>query len=93
MNIRTLQRGLQYCVGFRAVRQTYHVFESEGYFFVLSSRAVEGASLAPATSTWSTKAAVDYVHERVGGTARRDGEPGTRRSEPHQAHSQPGSWH
>ena len=36
MNIRTLQRGLQYCGRVEAVRQTYHVFESEGYFFVLS---------------------------------------------------------
>jgi len=67
MNIRTLQRGLQYCGRVRAVRQTYHVFESEGYFFVLSfalSRARRGSGYFNLVD----KAAVDYVHERVGGT-------------------------
>ena len=36
MNIRTLQRGLKYRGRVKAVRQTYHVFEAQGYFFVLS---------------------------------------------------------
>jgi len=67
MNIRTLQRGLQYCGRVKAVRQTYHVFESEGYFFVLSfalSRARRGSGYFNLVD----KAAVDYVHGRVGGT-------------------------
>ena len=32
MNIRSLQRGLKYRGRVKAVRQTYHVFEAEGYF-------------------------------------------------------------
>ncbi|MGH8305233.1 MAG: hypothetical protein ACRETG_06440, partial [Steroidobacteraceae bacterium] len=67
MNIRTLQRGLQYCGRVAAVRQTYHVFESAGYFFVLSfahSRARRGSGYFNLVD----KAAVDYVHGRVGGT-------------------------
>ncbi|TLZ27879.1 MAG: hypothetical protein E6K25_11670 [Gammaproteobacteria bacterium] len=49
------------------MRQTYHVFESEGYFFVLSfalSRARRGSGYFNLVD----KAAVDYVHGRVGGT-------------------------
>lgn len=67
MNIRTLQRGLQYCGRVQATRQTYHVFESQGYFFVLSfarARARRGSGYFNLVD----KAAVDYVHERVGGT-------------------------
>src|SRR5260370_38693445 len=67
MNIRTLQRGLQYCGRVRAVRQTYHVFESEGYFFVLSF-ALWRARRGSGYFNLVDKAAVDYVHERVGGT-------------------------
>jgi len=67
MNIRTLQRGLQYCGRVEAVRQTYHVFESEGYFFVLSF-ALSKARRGSGYFNLVDKAAVDYVHERVGGT-------------------------
>jgi len=67
MNIRTLQRGLKYRGRVKAVRQTYHVFEAEGYFFVLSfalSKARRGSGYFNVVDT----DAVDYVHERVGGT-------------------------
>ena len=66
MNIRTLQRGLQYCGRVDATRQTYHVFESEGYFFVLSfarAKARRGSGYFNLVD----KAAVDYVHGRWGG--------------------------
>jgi hypothetical protein len=67
MNIRTLQRGLQYCGRVDATRQTYHVFESAGYFFLLSfarSKARRGSGYFNLVD----KAAVEYVHGRVGGT-------------------------
>ena len=67
MNIRSLQRGLQYSGRVEAVRQTYHVFEAKDYFFVLSfalSRERRGSGYFNVVN----KAAVDYVHERVGGT-------------------------
>ena len=49
-----------------AVRQTYHVFEAKEYFFVLSfarSRARRGAGYFNVAD----RAAVDYVHSRLGG--------------------------
>ena len=68
MNIRTLQRGLQYCGRVRAVRQTYHVFESEGYFFVLSfalSRARRGSGyfnlVDKAAAAWILQGALDRL--------------------------------
>jgi hypothetical protein len=67
MNIRTLQRGLKYCGRVAAVRQTYHVFESPGYYFVLSfalARARRGSGYFNLVD----KAAVDYVQRRVGGS-------------------------
>jgi hypothetical protein len=67
MNIRTLQRGLQYCGRVPAVRQTYHVFEAQGYFFVLSfalSKARRGSGYFNVVN----KKAVEYVHSRIGGT-------------------------
>jgi len=67
MNIRTLQRGLKYCGRVKAVRQTYHVFEAQGYFFVLSfalSKSRRGSGYFNAIGT----AAVDYVQHRMGGT-------------------------
>jgi hypothetical protein len=67
MNIRTLQRGLKYCGRVEAVRQTYHVFEAAGYFFVLSfalSKARRGSGYFNVVG----KVAVDYVHERLGGS-------------------------
>ena len=67
MNIRTLQRGLQYCGRVKAVRQTYHVFESESYFFVLSF-ALSKARRGSGYFNLVDKAAVDYVHDRLGGT-------------------------
>jgi hypothetical protein len=66
MNIRTLQRGLQYCGRVAAIRQTYHVFESAGYFFVLSF-ALSKARRGSGYFNLVDKAAVDYVHERFGG--------------------------
>lgn len=67
MNIRILQRGLKYCGRVDAVRQTYHVFESPGYYFVLSfarARARRGSGYFNLVD----KAAVDYVYRRVAGT-------------------------
>lgn len=67
MNIRTLQRGLKYCGLVRAVRQTYHVFEAHGYFFVLSfalSKARRGSGYFNVIN----KDAVSYVQQRMGGS-------------------------
>jgi hypothetical protein len=67
MNIRTLQRGLQYCGRVDAIRQSYHVFESAGGFLVLSfarAKARRGSGYFNLVD----KAAVDYVHGRWGGT-------------------------
>ena len=67
MNIRTLQRGLTYRGRVKAVRQTYHVFEAQGYFFVLSfalSKARRGSGYFNVIET----DAVNYVHRRMGGT-------------------------
>ncbi len=67
MNIRTLQRGLTYRGRVEAVRQTYHVFEAEGYYFVLSfalSKSRRGSGYFNVID----KDAVDYVQQRVGGT-------------------------
>jgi len=63
MNIRTLQRGLTYCGRVKAVRQTYHVFQAEGYFFVLSfalSKTRRGSGYFNVVDT----AAVDYAASR-----------------------------
>ena len=67
MNIRTLQRGLQYCGRVDGVRQTYHVFEGQGYFFVLSF-ALAKSRRGSGYFNVVNKAAVDYVHRRVGGS-------------------------
>ena len=51
----------------KAVRQTYHVFEAQGYFFVLSfalSKARRGSGYFNVIDT----DAVDYVQQRMGGT-------------------------
>ena len=67
MNIRTLQRGLKYIDRVAAIRQTYHVFEAHGYFFVLSfahSKARRGSGYFNVIAT----DAVDYVQQRFGGT-------------------------
>jgi hypothetical protein len=66
MNIRTLQRGLKYRGQVKAVRQTYHVFEARGYFFVLSfalSKARRGSGYFNVIDT----DAVNYVQARMGG--------------------------
>ena len=66
MNIRTLQRGLKYRGRVKAIRQTYHVFEAEGYFFVLSfalSKARRGSGYFNVIDT----RAVDYVQQHLGG--------------------------
>ena len=67
MNIKMLQRGLKYCGRVKAVRQTYHVFEAQGYFFVLSfalSKTRRGSGYFNVIDT----DAVDYVQQRMGGT-------------------------
>ncbi len=67
MNIRALQRGLEYCGRVDAVRQTYHVFTSPSYYFVLSfarARSRRGSGYFNLVG----KAAVDYVGKRFGGT-------------------------
>jgi hypothetical protein len=69
MNIRTLQRGLTYRGRVKAVRQTYHVFETRGYFLVLSfalSKARRGSGYFNVIDT----ATVEYVGRRMGGTRR-----------------------
>jgi len=67
MNIRALQRGLQYCGRVDAIRQTYHVFDGKGLFLVLSfarAKARRGSGYFNLVD----KAAVDYVQARFGGT-------------------------
>jgi len=67
MNIRTLQRGLKYRGRVKGIRQTYHVFEAQRYFFVLSfalSKARRGSGYFNVIDI----AAVDYVQRRMGGT-------------------------
>ena len=67
MNIKMLQRGLRYCGRVKAVRQTYHVFEAQGYFFVLSfalSKTRRGSGYFNVIDT----DAVEYVQQRMGGT-------------------------
>ena len=69
MNIRTLQRGLTYRSKVVSSRQTYHVFEASDYFFVLSfarARARRGSGYFNVVA----RAAVAYVHERLGGSGR-----------------------
>jgi hypothetical protein len=66
MNIRALQRGLQYRGRVDAIRQSYHVFEGEQLFLVLSfarSRARRGSGYFNLVG----KEAVDYVQGRFGG--------------------------
>jgi hypothetical protein len=66
MNIRSLQRGLQYCGRVDAVRQAYHVFDSPAYFLVLSfarTRARRGSGYFNLVA----KSAVDYIQARLGG--------------------------
>jgi hypothetical protein len=67
MNIRILQRGLRYLGRVKAVRQTYHVFEARGYFFVLSF-ALSKARRASGYFNVIDTDAVDYVQRRLGGT-------------------------
>ena len=67
MNIRSLQRGLKYRGRVKAVRQTYHVFESHGYFFVLSFALSKGRRSSGYFNVIDTDA-VSYVQQRVGGT-------------------------
>lgn len=66
MNIRRLQQGLKYRGRVAAVRQTYHVFEAQDYFFVLSfalSKARKGSGYFNVVD----QAAVNYVQTRLGG--------------------------
>jgi hypothetical protein len=66
VNIRKLQQGLKYRGRVEAVRQTYHVFEAEDYFFVLSfalSKAKKGSGYFNVVG----QAAVRFVQTRVGG--------------------------
>ena len=66
MNIRKLQQGLKYRGRVAAVRQTYHIFEAQDYFFVLSfalSKARKGSGYFNVVDL----AAVNYVQKRLGG--------------------------
>jgi hypothetical protein len=66
VNIRKLQQGLRYRGRVAAVRQTYHIFEAHGYFFVLSfalSKARKGSGYFNVVDL----AAVAYVQKRLGG--------------------------
>jgi hypothetical protein len=66
MNIRTLQRGLQYRGRVKAVRQTYHVFEAPRYFFVLSFALSKARRSSGYFNVIDTDA-VNYVQQRMGG--------------------------
>ena len=66
MNIKTLQRGLEYRSRVAAVRQTYFVFEATDYFFVLSfarSKSRKGSGYFSVVS----QQAVNYTQSRLGG--------------------------
>ena len=66
VDIRKLQKGLKYRGRVAAVRQTYHVFEAQEYFFVLSfalSMARKGSGYFNVVDL----AAVNYVQKRLGG--------------------------
>lgn len=66
MDIRRLQQGLKYRGRVAAVRQTYHVFEAQDYFFVLSfalSTARKGSGYFNVVDL----AALNYVQKRLGG--------------------------
>jgi hypothetical protein len=66
VDIRKLQQGLKYRGRVAAVRQTYHVFEAQDYFFVLSfalSMARKGSGYFNVVDL----AAVTYVQQRLGG--------------------------
>ncbi len=66
MNIRKLQQGLKYRGRVAAVRQTYHIFEAQDYFFVLSfalSKARKGSGYFNVVDV----AALNYVQKRLGG--------------------------
>jgi hypothetical protein len=66
VNIRKLQQGLRYRGRVAAVRQTYHIFEAQDYFFVLSfalSKARKGSGYFNVVDL----AAIHYVQKRLGG--------------------------
>jgi len=69
VNIRTLQRGLKYRGRVKSVRQAYHVFEAQGYFFVLSFALSKMRRSSGYFNVIDTDA-VDYVQRRMGGTRR-----------------------
>ena len=66
MDIRKLQKGLKYRGRVGAVRQTYHVFETQDYFFVLSF-ALSVARKGSGYFNVVDLAAVTYVQRRLGG--------------------------
>lgn len=66
MDIRKLQKGLKYRGRVAAVRQTYHVFEAQDYFFVLSF-ALSVARKGSGYFNVVDLAAVTYVQRRLGG--------------------------
>lgn len=66
MNIRKLQKGLKYRGRVAAVKQTYHIFEAQDYFFVLSF-ALSTARKGSGYFNVVDMAAVNYVHKRLGG--------------------------
>jgi hypothetical protein len=66
VDIRKLQKGLKYRGRVAAVRQTYHVFEAQDYFFVLSF-ALSVARKGSGYFNVVDLAAVTYVQRRLGG--------------------------
>jgi hypothetical protein len=66
VNIRKLQKGLKYRGRVAAVKQTYHIFEAQDYFFVLSF-ALSTARKGSGYFNVVDMAAVNYVHKRLGG--------------------------
>lgn len=66
MDIKSLQKGLRYCNRVKGVRQTYHVFEAQDYYFVLSFARAK--SRASGYFNVVDKAAVEYVQGSLGGT-------------------------
>src|ERR1700756_3827285 len=67
MRIQTLQRGLKYRGRVKSVRQAYHVFEAQRYFFVLSFALSKARRSSGYFNVIDTDA-VDYVQRRMGGT-------------------------
>ncbi len=68
MNIKQLQRGLDYCGRVEAVRQTYHVFQAKDAYLVLSFARAKDRK-GSGYFNLIDSAAVEYVQNRMGGNS------------------------